>query len=173
MKQRGFTVIELLVVIGILALLTSMLLLYSRDSEKQLTLLREQAKLVNTILRAKSLSIQTFRVDGAACGYGVHIVPKYYQLFKDSKINGDCSLRASNKKFDVGEELEEKTNLYAVDIELSSNPNVTDIFFTPPDPKTTLTPNASETTITLSTNIAGEQSSVVVVVNSAGQVSSR
>ena len=59
-SKFGFTVVELLIIISVSALLMSMVIFYSRGGEKQIILIREQAKIVNTILRSKSLAIQTF-----------------------------------------------------------------------------------------------------------------
>ncbi|MDP1538756.1 MAG: hypothetical protein Q8M00_01875, partial [bacterium] len=69
MKQRAFTTIEILVIIGILSLLSATLILYSRTAEHQIVLFKEQAKVISILSRAKSLSIVTYGKADVPCGY--------------------------------------------------------------------------------------------------------
>ena len=179
MTKKGFTLIELVVVIAILSLLTSMLLLYSRDSEKQLTLLREKAKLVSIILRAKSLAVQTLKKSEPVCGYGVHFPLPFetaiYRIFKDPKgAGGDCSSTSSNQVWNGVWEDVEVVDLTSTNVTLATSPSMTDVFFTPPDPKTLLSPgNLNSSTITLSITIGGAPSTASITINNGGQVSTQ
>lgn len=170
--KRGFTLIELSVIISILALLSSLLILYSRDSEKQLRLVREKAKLIGAILRAKALSVQTYKQEEAVCGYGVHFDAAEYRIFKDPKVAGSCD--GSNKVWDGIAEDVEVINLTDTNVMLFTSPAMTDIFFTPPDPKVLLSPgNLSSSNITLSVTVGAVTSSTTISVNNAGQVSTQ
>ena len=80
--DSGFTFIETLVTISVLMILTSIVLLYNRAGEKQIILLREKARLVQTILKARSSSINTLITDEPICGYGVHFESDSYRILK-------------------------------------------------------------------------------------------
>lgn len=74
--MRGFTLIELVVVIGVIALLTSILIIGLGGSRVKFNLMVERAHIVEAITRAKSLAIQTFLenpdpTEPQTCGYGV------------------------------------------------------------------------------------------------------
>lgn len=173
-QKKGFTLIEILVVLAILSFLTAMLVVYSRASEQRLALFREQSKLVSTILRSKSLSIQTYRVGEKVCGYGVHFdsVNNRYLIFKDLKINDDCSLDNSDKILSNDNEIVEIIDLKGAGVILSDKTNITDVFFQPPDPKVFLTPAPmarSEASIFLT--VPDEDIIIEATINSAGQVS--
>lgn len=182
-KQRGFTLIEILVVIVIIGFLSALLVVYNRGSQKQIALFREQAKLVSNLQRAKSLAIQTFKAGDPVCGYGVHFNPisNEYIIFRDLKdINGTCI--SSNKEYDAPsgttecvQECFERFSLVDTGIFLSSDTSetmISDVFFTPPDPLVKLTWFVSEqpeATITL--KASDSDLSSVVIINKAGQIS--
>jgi len=69
-KNGGFTLVETLVVIGILMVLTTTLIAYTRSSGKQIVLYTEQAKLIGILNRAKSLALQRNMAE-TVCAYGV------------------------------------------------------------------------------------------------------
>lgn len=93
MNEKGFTLIELIVVIGILSVLSASLITYSRDGEKQIIFFKEQSVLVASVFRAKNLAISTYGRNGAdSCGYGIHFSsPQEIIIFNDKASNGDCS----------------------------------------------------------------------------------
>ena len=66
----GFTLVETLVVIGILMLLTTSLIAYTRSSGKQIVLYTEQAKLIGALNKAKSLALQRNMAE-SVCAYGI------------------------------------------------------------------------------------------------------
>ncbi len=69
----GFTLIEVIVVIAIIALLSGYLLTYTGKSREQITLSVEETKLAQIIARSKSLAISTYGNPQAPCGYGVRM----------------------------------------------------------------------------------------------------
>lgn len=165
---RGFTIIEILVSLGIMGLLTSLLLLYSRTGERQIALFREQAGLVGAVLRAKSLAIQTFSEQAPACGYGIRFsaANNSYILFKDSAPN--C--QEANRSYDPGEELE--THNLPVDLKFTRL-DLTDVVFVPPDPKTYLDQDASKKEALVKIGSADGTSEITIKINNAGQVTTQ
>jgi len=77
-NKRGFTLFEIVIVMGIMAVLSSMMLGYSQRNSKQILLATTQAKLASIFARAKFLSIQSFfyvgdQSDDVICGHGVYV----------------------------------------------------------------------------------------------------
>ncbi len=96
--MKGFTIIELLVVLGITAMLSAIALGYTGVAQNQITLSVESAKIAETILRAKNLAIATYSTAPGICGYGVSIdVPdNEYSIFAyDPAGGGPCPSVAS------------------------------------------------------------------------------
>ena len=179
-SNSGFTIAEILVIIPIIAILSSILILYNRSTEKQLILFKEQARLISTLNRAKGLALAFFREPSGeiACSYGVRIFPdpdSSYIIFKD--LPNDPSVGCSsadnlysgpNENFDKMVEVDKKA------IEIDSDPAATtliNIVFLPPDPRVVLNGNPSLTAdqkITL--KLKDSNVSRVVKVNKAGQI---
>ncbi len=168
-QEKGFTLVETLVVISIMVLLSSFLILYSRTGENQIILFRDQARLIAALNRAKSLSIQTFNVPQPSCAFGVHFsqAENSFVIFKD--LAGDC-LNSDNIYTGTGELFEKyqlSPRVKFADLALI------DIIFIPPDPKTLIDndSNKSEALITLQ-NLNGNVS-LKVKVNNAGQITTQ
>lgn len=84
---KGFTLIEIIVVVGITALLSSILIIYSQRSREQILLNVEKAKIAQTILRVKSLTLAGFTKptsDPPPCSYGFYIdyAASTYSIFE-------------------------------------------------------------------------------------------
>jgi prepilin-type N-terminal cleavage/methylation domain-containing protein len=133
MREKGFTLIELVVVIGILSLLSASLITYSRAGEKQIVFFKEQSVLTGIIFRAKNLAISTYGRNGAdSCGYGIHFNPLKPQeviIFNDKISNGSCSDPGS---YSGSEEDVEKIVIDSR-VKIAVNPN--NFIFVPPEPK--------------------------------------
>lgn len=172
--QKGFTIIELLVVLGIMAMLSSIAILYSRTGENQILLFKEQSKVISVILRAKSLALQTFAESAAGvCGYGVHFTgapDNQFILFKDLAASGsDCG--TADQKYSGATENFEVNQL---DPALKfAQLDLTDIVFVPPDPLVFLNPAPAvgQTSVLIKIATQDGASEVKIKVNNAGQVS--
>src|SRR3989344_625961 len=134
--NAGFTIIEILIVIGVIVSLVSILLLYGRNGENQLILFKEQSKLVSTVYRAKSMSIETFSDPSPPCGYGIHFdLPSSYFIYRDMPPLTGC--KDSDKKYADTGVIDEVVERYTLSPQVSLGPlPITDVLFIPPDPKT-------------------------------------
>lgn len=96
MDRKGFTLVEALVVMGIILMLSSFAIFYNRSNEKQLKLAKDQATLVNMLTQAKLLAAERFNEPPGPnlsnCAFGLHFEPATttYVLFRDLGQDG-CS----------------------------------------------------------------------------------
>lgn len=163
-RKKGFTLIEMLVVIGVLSLISAILIVYIRSGSRQIILFREQAQIVSILARAKYLAISTFGRTGVPCGYGVHFEqPRIFIIFKD--IAEDC--QTSDRKYSGPEEIYES---FQIDNTLIFETlTISDILFIPPDPSVIITPDQDNATIILKT--VNAENSTSIKINNAGQIS--
>lgn len=70
-SRNGFTLIEMLVVIGITTLLATLAIGYSRVGQNVNALSVETAKVAEMVLQARQLALATYGSAGGACAYGV------------------------------------------------------------------------------------------------------
>jgi type II secretory pathway pseudopilin PulG len=165
--KRGFTMVEMLVIIGVLALLSATLILYSHVGERQIILINEQARILTALYRAKSLAINTFGQSGIVpCGYGVHFETSgTFLIFKDLASN--CSNSDRKYSGSGSGELYESFQLNSA-VKFDSL-TLSDVLFIPPDPLTVITPAQEQGTIIIKP--LGAENSVIIKINSAGQIS--
>lgn len=171
--NKGFTLIELVVVIAVTAMLSSIAILYSRTGESQILLFRDQASVVSAILRAKSLSIQIYAAAAEKiCGYGVHFDASdgSFRIFKDLGTNScaDADKRYSGTNEDV--------EMFALDAKLKfASLGLADILFIPPNPTTeiypALAPGVDSALIVISRQNGSSQ--VSVKVSQSGQITTQ
>lgn len=133
MTRRGYTILELLVVVGISALLSTLILTYGSGGRQQVAISIELTKVAQVISRAKSLAIATFN-DPTACGYGVHFdyaAREYYLAAYEALPSCRAIASVSNIR-----RLEERIRLPS-EVEFGEGAaRAEDIFFVPPDPRT-------------------------------------
>ncbi len=169
-RRAGFTLIEMLIVISILTFLISVLVLYNRTGERQLILLREQAKFISVVLRAKSLALNTFVENEPACGYGVVIEEQTYFIYKDLASNCHNSdhvysgLAFDEKLDNEIHSLDSALKFYRLDIR--------DILFVPPNPQVYLDGGQSLEEAQIGLSSVDENLKVNILINNAGQISS-
>lgn len=166
-NNKGFTLVEAIVVIAIMVTLTAILLGYSRNSEKQIIFFKEESLLIGSILRAKGFAIETFQPQinpGVSlpseliCGWGIHFNSNdnEYSIFQDLVPSGDppsyCDTPAAGN-FNVADKIFETFRLNSNIIVIAqldvnpgpSNNSTLDITFKPPDPRVVFTPSTSNT----------------------------
>ena len=81
--KKGFTLIEILVVVALSALFSAIALTYSGAARNEVALSVETSKIAQLILRAKDLTLATYASIPGTCGYGVYLnIPSdQYSLF--------------------------------------------------------------------------------------------
>lgn len=136
--RRGFTVIEMLVVVGITIILSGMMLGFNRSSEKTIALVTERERVMSILGMARSLALQRKNPGvGFACGYGVKFSGNSIELFgvirgATSKVADCAALEATNE--DTAVEiftLEKKAIATGVTRIYFSSPYLNTKFFTP------------------------------------------
>jgi prepilin-type N-terminal cleavage/methylation domain-containing protein len=83
MNNKGFTLIEMLVVVAITAVLSGIAIVYSHVGQNQVSLSIEESKVAQLILEAKELSVATYSTNSKTCAYGVYfnLAKSTYSLF--------------------------------------------------------------------------------------------
>lgn len=136
-KNKGFTLIEMLVTLGIITTLSSMVLVYSRKSETVSNLIREGDRIVFELRRAQNQAMLMLQQDSdgkKVCGWGIYIdkagMPQdKFLLFADLCLPDQSK---GNEKYDTGEKVEIISLLKGVEIFES---NISSITFIPPEPR--------------------------------------
>ena len=142
-KSRGFTLIEMLVTLGIITALSAMVLGYSRKSETTAHLVREGNRTVFELRKAQNQAMLMLQQDSGSeevCGWGIYIdqanLPQeQFLLFTDLCLIGESK---GNNRYDDEEEVEIISLLKGVEIFES---NVFSITFIPPEPMIKFYPN--------------------------------
>ncbi len=195
----GFSTVEILVVAAVLGMLITISIQYSRRSEQQIVLSTARAALVQTILRSKALTIQTFRDGLPVCGYGVRFTSTGYTLFRDFPApqpplsSGapppiDCSgSLAFGPKYSGSDEDFSVTVLDPrLQIQVCFPPDVSggfttnilscpgvegEVLFVPPDPTVFFDPGLSGDYMSLVLSLVDGSASSQIDIGSGGQVS--
>lgn len=175
----GFTLIEMMVTLGIITALSTMVLVYSRKSETVTSLIREGDHMVFELQRAQNQAMLVLQKDSdigrEVCGWGIYIDKELYEadipqdkflLFADLCETGQSS---GNGVYDNDEEVETISLLKGIEI---FNSNISSITFIPPEPQIKFDPDLSDginaiIKIHLKNNI---QTSYVIRVSDIGQI---
>ncbi len=169
--NKGFTLIELFVVIAIIGILAAALLMGRSRSEKRQALYREANNLAQNLREIESMTMGARQVVCSKTGgitrvFGLHVKQvwrKYYVFF------GDCN---SNYIHDANDEdfqtifLEEGVEIVDVGV-----PAALSLVFVPPDPIVYVNGNlpVAESRITLALE-SDPSASTTIKVNSAGRI---
>lgn len=133
--MKGFTLVELIVVTGIILLFSVIILPNFNAGEKNMALERSAVKLVQNLSRAREMAMS-----GGAYGIKLETNSPDYILFAD--LN-------NNQILDSGEAVETFSMENGIKISALSPVSPLIVTFTPPDPTTNIN---STTTITLTNN---------------------
>lgn len=167
MKNKGFTLTELLTVIAIISIMSVLVLPNYRIGERQFALQRSAYKLAQDLRRAQEMTMSAKEFPAAPPTfmgvYGINFQLNFtsYILFAD--LN-------NNKVFDSGEEIENLSLEKGVKISnlspASEGPGPLNIAFTPPDPTINFNPSDSLAIITITNDIQTK----TIKINKAGLI---
>ena len=178
---------EILIVVVISALLSTLAITYSRVGQTQVALSVEAAKLSQLILQAKALSIATYNSAGASCGYGVamNYAAQSYSLFVYSPAGAPpcpggttlVTIAADSIKQYAPSSWQVKPAKGIVMASSSlSNDVLTAVLFYPPEPMTIMSRTTAYNVLSpgqtskIYLHTADNSASAVISVNPAGQV---
>jgi len=164
--KKGFTLIEVLIVLAIIFILTSTTFPFYRTAQRQYIIENAAQKLAQDIRRVEEMAMAAKERPGAPVnfqrGYGIRLQTNSsnYILFAD--LN-------NNRNYDPGEEIEISSLGENVRITNLSPDSPLTIVFLPPDPQAIITPSTSLATITLSL-LGSSTFQRRVVVNAIGLI---
>ncbi len=148
-NNRGFTLVEVVVVSSVLAFLMSTIWLSGSLRESDFTVMINQEKLRLLITRAKSMTLSGIvPAGGDTCGYGVRIEQNRAFIFLD---RGRCEniIINNSQVYNEGEKVPGAVNAINLRYGVTFEPSIggtpvgsVDIVFIPPDPDTMI--NGSE-----------------------------
>lgn len=166
-KNKGFTIFELLVVVAVIGIISTILVVNWRQGEKQYLLQRTAQKIVQDIRKAQDLALTSYRHQGQIPpNYGVYFTtqgPTSYKIFTDDN---------DNNQYDSSDSDVETINLEnGITISaLSSEPKL-HLTFSLPDAFTIINPSTGSATITIKrTGLSCPQNCKNIIITNTGQV---
>jgi prepilin-type N-terminal cleavage/methylation domain-containing protein len=183
--MKGFTIVEILVVIAVSAMLSALAITYTNVGRNQIALSVESAKISQFILQAKELSIATYSGSGASCAYGVFfdLVNQSYSIFSYNPAGAPpCPTASAVTSIGPNDMAEYTPGTWNVKLSRgismsagSAGDSIQYVMFYPPAPTTIFVDNGTDglayqtSYVYLST--IGNTASTNISVNPAGQVS--
>lgn len=169
-KESGFTFTELLVVMFILSLLSTMVLISYRNNQKGYLLSQSAQKLVSDIRKAQNMAISGVDISGGNYyGFGIYVLDNAtsYILYGDE--DGDSIYQPSDTTIE--------TVNFSGEIRIGETAPLlagVDVFFRSPNPITYIDgDNLAGKTATITLEIIGTSSNKPVVITTAGLIEVR
>jgi len=167
-KQKGFTLIELIVVMAIIVILTTLVLANYRDGQKRYALSQSAQQLASDLRRIQNMAMNGVGISAASGrrGYGIYINlanNDSYIIYADQ--NG-------NNTWQPSDELIEAINL-ANNVKITgvSTPNEkADIYFESPDPTTYISNLGGSNNIIITLGMDSLANTETVTVTLAGVI---
>jgi prepilin-type N-terminal cleavage/methylation domain-containing protein len=183
-NREAFTLVEILIVVAISALLSTIVIAFSSLSKNEVSVSVEEAKISQFLFQAKTLAMATYAVSSSTCGYGVSFdyANSAYSIFAYVHSNTTSCPSASSitniSQTNMQKYTDSTWNVHLTKgvqfKQLSDSASV--ILFYPPDP-TTLIISLNGSTFTSQTSSSiylyptGGNSYVNhISINSAGQI---
>ncbi len=145
--RRAFTLIELLIVVAISAIFSTLAITYSSVGRNATTLTVEEAKISQFILQAKQLSLSTYTVGNAtsSCAFGMTFdlaaTPQTYSIFSYDPGTPNCPSDDTITNITTDQEKEYTNGTWKVPVaqgvvlkSQDNNDGLVTILFYPPAP---------------------------------------
>lgn len=135
--KRGFTLLEIIVVIGIIVILSGIFIGFSQESRNQIMLNVEKARVVNLFSRAKSFALTGYTNPPSLpppCSYGVKFSSSSYTLFEYTPPDSCNSIEGITSIIPSGIREAEKTDFNSkIKIDPTGADSLGYIIFIPPN----------------------------------------
>jgi len=179
--SSGFTLVELMVVLSIITVLTSILVGYSKQNSKYLLLSTTQARVLSIVSRAKFLSIETFFFQDLGgpgpsrktCGYGVHVDTSANEIFIFQDRRPAMAGCPANNIWNPGLDARLTGELDSVKINpelMTLGGTLRNVVFVPPDPEVYINGPSGDESASIDITLVDTTGSFSVTVTNAGQV---
>lgn len=163
--RKGFTLIELVVVVAITVYLSTLFIFYNSSNRQSIAVSVDTAKIAQLLLRAKSLAVASYAKTANVCGYGVRIdrTTGAYTMSPYSLSDCKTPVSASSTKGVI-----DKANVKFI----SCSGAADDVIFFPPDPTVAIWSGGATTTEgSICLQSLNGKNNATITVNSVGQVS--
>ncbi len=170
--RSGFTMLELLVVIGTIIVLSSFAITYSRTGERQIILFKEQTSLVSLLIKARSLSFGAVSEAIPPCDYGVNFGdPRKIILFREYSPSNDPKCLDADRVYSSGDE---KIEEFALDPMIKfSELGLTNVVFIPPNPKVLIDNDENKFEAFIKIKTINEPNEKIIKITNAGQITTQ
>ena len=143
MKQvKGFTLVEMLVVISIILVMTSLLL--GKFAQSRVDLNQWRLQVLDAVRESQALALSGAKFNNAyRCGYGIHFVSNGFVIYAGPDASlVDCSNDSlHHREYNAGtDEVVRSVTFSNTQVEIALP--APDIFFQPPDPTTYICVNS-------------------------------
>lgn len=162
-KRAGFTLLEMMIVLSMVVVLTSVTAVYNRDIGRQITLAQEHAKVLGLLVRARSAGFTIPRAPASVCGYGVHMdaPTRTFIFFKEACTN-------ANRVYTDG--VDDVLERVVLDQSVTVTADATDVVFMPPFGKVVINDSDTQALATITVTSAIANTTKQVKVNVYGQI---
>jgi prepilin-type N-terminal cleavage/methylation domain-containing protein len=182
-NREAFTLVEVLIVITISALLSTIVISFSSLSKNEVSVSVEEAKISQFLFQAKTLAMATYAVSSSTCGYGVsfNYTNSTYSIFAYTPNTNSCPSASSIINIspaNMQKYTDSTWNVHlarGVNFNSSLQDSASVILFYPPDPITLISLDGSTFTEQTSSSVylyptGGSSYLNHISINSAGQV---
>jgi prepilin-type N-terminal cleavage/methylation domain-containing protein len=146
--RSGFTLIEILVVVAVTLIISTVVIVYGGRSRGLSSLSIEASKIAQVVLRAKALAISTYNIPPIPCGYGLKVdySTREYSLvvYDYAPTDPECAdiadglVQEQTRIVPLGTGTVPQTYALSEGVKFPQPPSglVEYVLFVPPDPKT-------------------------------------
>ena len=165
-SQFGFSIMELIVVIFIIGLMSTVMFANYRQGERDTTLEYAAQGIAQDIRHAQNLSLAGTKLsDEDTWGYGIRFENnKAYFIYGDVGVTPNINYQYNSGDKKVSDSITLPTNVEISDF------NITDIFFKPPDPITYINGSSDKSTVEIKICFTTTNKCKRITTTTAGRV---